>query len=135
MEDKQYQSEAKIKRTKVKNLVLVFLGFAFMVLGALGVAVPVLPTTPFALLAAACFSLGSPKLLAWLLHNRILGPYIENYRNGQGISKARKIFAVLFLWAGLAVSMAVVRTTPVYIILGIVGLCVTVHLLMMKTKK
>ncbi len=136
MEKKRPQSKVKAeaKHTKGKNLALVFLGFGFLVLGAVGIALPVLPTTPLVLLAAACFSLGSPRLLSWLLQNRILGPNIENYRSGQGVSRARKIFAILFLWAGLVVSMLVVRSTTVHIILSIVGLCVTVHLLMIKTK-
>ena len=118
-----------------KNLVLLLLGFTFLALGAVGVALPVLPTTPFVLLAAICFSASNRKIAAWLESSRVFGPYIENYRTGGGITRRRKIASIVFLWAGLSVSMIVVRAAWIYFVLGIVGAGVTVHLLLIKTKK
>ena len=119
----------------LKKVLLIALGVAFLVLGAVGVVVPVLPTTPFVLLAAGCFSGSSQRLSAWLRRNRVFGPYLEHYRTGQGVSMGRKVSAIAFLWTGLAISMAVVRTTWICIVLSIVGAAVTTHLLLMKTKK
>ena len=118
----------------IKKLVLIALGLLFLILGGIGIFLPVLPTTPFVLLSAACFSASSKKLNEWLRRSRLFGPYIENYRTGQGISKLRKIISISFLWSGLIVSMVVVKTNWIYAILGVVGVCVTVHLLMIKTK-
>ena len=106
-----------------------------MCAGAVGVIFPILPTTPFVLLAAICFSAGSSKIAGWLRRNRIFGPYIENYRTKQGISKILKTGSVIFVWAGLLISMAVVQTWLICVILLIVGVGVTIHLLMIKTKK
>jgi len=119
----------------VKNLFLVAAGFISLGLGAVGVILPVLPTTPFVLLAAICFSAGNQKFYEWLRKNRVFGPYIENYRTRQGISKKHKIASIIFLWTGLIISMVIVRTVLIYVVLGIVGICVTIHLLLIKTKK
>ena len=111
------------------------LGFIFLALGAIGIFIPVLPTTPFVLLSAACFSSSSKKLNEWLLRSRLFGPFIENYSTGQGISVSRKIASLVFLWTGLIISMVIVRTIWIYIILGVVGIGVTIHILTIKDKK
>jgi uncharacterized membrane protein YbaN (DUF454 family) len=119
----------------IKSPLLIALGFASLSLGAVGVALPVLPTTPFVLLAAACFSASSSKFHNWLLKNPFFGPFIENYHTKQGIKLSMKIFTIAFLWTGLMISMIFVQTTWMYVVLGIVGVCVTAHLLLIKTKK
>jgi len=119
----------------MKNFLLTILGFICLTLGAAGIIIPLLPTTPLVLLAAMCFSISNKKLEHRLNQNRIFGPFIENYRTGVGISKRRKIASIAFLWIGLITSMVAIRTTSIYIILCIVGTCVTIHLLMIKSKK
>jgi len=119
----------------IKKIVLVAVGCIFLALGAIGVALPVLPTTPFVLVSAACFGASNERLYNWLLRNRVFGPFIENYRTKQGISVWHKATSIAFLWTGLIISMVTVRTTLIYIVLGIVGAGVTIHLLMIKTKK
>ena len=122
-------------KKKLKRLLLIVLGFALLALGAVGVALPVLPTTPFVLLAAACFSASSEKFYARLRSNRVFGPYIEHYHKKTGVRLSLKLGSIAFLWAGLGVSMVMVQTWWVYIILGAVGIGVTVHLLAIKTKR
>ena len=119
----------------IKKPVLIVSGFILLALGAVGVVMPVLPTTPFVLLAAVCFSASSGKIAAWLNQSRVFGPYIENFRTRQGIRLQLKIASIVFLWAGLIISMVIVRTTWVYAVLGIIGAGVTIHLLLIKTKK
>ena len=119
----------------LKNLFLTLLGFVFLALGAVGAVLPVLPTTPFVLVAALCFSASNKKIHAWLHRNRFFGPYIENYRTKRGIKLSLKITSIAMLWTGLIISMIVVRTTLIYIVLGLVGVGVTVHLLLIKTRK
>ncbi|MCL2066447.1 MAG: YbaN family protein [Treponema sp.] len=119
----------------IKKLVLTGLGFLFLGLGAAGAFLPVMPTTPFVLLAAMCFSASNKKFYDWLQRNSFFGPYIENYRTKQGIKKSLKIKSIVFLWTGLIISMALRRTLLICIILGIVGAGVTIHLLLIKTRK
>jgi len=119
---------------RAKNLILIVLGFLFLGLGAVGVAIPVMPTTPFVLLAAACFSASSRKFYGWLQQNRVFGQYIENYRTKQGIKLPLKIASIAFLWTGLIISMIIKRTLLICIILTIIGFGVTIHLLLIKTK-
>ena len=119
----------------MKRLSLTLLGFLLLGLGALGVALPVLPTTPFVLLSAFCFSMGNRRAHAWLRRSRVFGPYIEHYRTKRGIGLPLKIGSIAFLWVGLIISMLFTRTVWLYFLLGAVGVGVTVHLLLMKTLK
>ena len=104
-------------------------GTISVALGVLGLFLPLLPTTPFLLLAAACYARSSEKLYHWLLGNRWFGQYIRNYREGKGIPLKRAAVAIALLWltigytAVVAVSLWWVRL----ILLAIAG-GVTVHL-------
>ena len=121
-------------RFSVKGIVLSALGYIFIGLGAVGLVLPLLPTTPFVVLAVACFAAGTNnKISRWLKQNRYFGPYIENYRTGRGVEKALKIKSVIYVWSGLVISMVIIRTVWAYILLAVIGTCVTVHLLMIKT--
>jgi len=119
----------------IKKLVLIILGFVSLTLGVIGIVLPLLPTTPLVLLSAACFSMSNKKLESWILRSRIFGPFIENYRTGSGIRRFHKIATIIYLWLGLITSMVIIKTIWIYVVLGIVGTGVTIHLLMIKTKK
>lgn len=84
----------------VKTLFVV-LGALSLLLGLVGIFVPLLPTTPFLLLAAALWVRSSPRLYAWLLAHRRLGPYIRNFRENRAIPLRAKILSVMLLWATL----------------------------------
>jgi len=73
---------------------LLLSGFMFLGLGALGVILPVLPTTPFVLVAAACFARSSPRFHNWLLANRVFGPLILDWQEHRGVSRRAKISSV-----------------------------------------
>ncbi|MCL2874336.1 MAG: YbaN family protein [Defluviitaleaceae bacterium] len=118
-----------------KKLLFNILGFLFTAIGAVGRFVPLVPTTPFILLAAICFSKGNQKIYNWLRKSPFFGPYIENYRTKQGISRLHKAVSISLLWIGLVISMIRLQTTWAYFVLIIVGIGVTVHLLMIKTRK
>ena len=120
---------------RIKKTLLIVAGVVSLTLGGIGVFLPLLPTTPFVLLAAGCFAGSSPAMHRWLCRSRFFGEYIENYRTNAGVSKSVKVRAIVFLWAGLALSAVAVHKPIVRIILAVVGICVSTHLLMMKTKE
>lgn len=74
------------------------LGSFFLGLGIVGIFVPLLPTTPFLLLAAALYVRSSPCLYAWLLNQRHLGSYIRNFRENRAIPLQAKIVSVSLIW-------------------------------------
>jgi len=118
----------------IKRRLVLVLGLIALGLGTLGMVLPLLPTTPFVLLAAGCFSYSSDKFYEWVKKNRLFGPYIENYREKRGLTKAFKIRNIIILWVSLAISMFLLRSVWIYVLLSIVGVCVTTHLLMIKTR-
>jgi uncharacterized membrane protein YbaN (DUF454 family) len=115
---------------------LVAAGFLFVGLGAAGIFLPLLPTTPFLLLAAACFARSSERFYKWLLHNRWFGGYIRDYREGRGIPVGVKIVTVALLWLVIILSAAfAVSSLVVRIILAVIAVGVTAHILSIRTKR
>ncbi|MPM98157.1 Inner membrane protein YbaN [bioreactor metagenome] len=117
----------------MKRLLMIIAGTAFLILGAVGVFAPVLPTTPFLLLTAFFYLRGSSRLHAWLMHHRLFGEYIYNYVHFRAIKKRTKIGTIVFLWAMLILSAVLVANAYVAAVLGVVGIGVTIHLLKLKT--
>ena len=76
----------------------VIFGSLFLGLGIVGIFVPLLPTTPFLLLAAALYVRSSPRLYAWLLNQRHLGSYIRNFRENRAIPLRAKIISLTLMW-------------------------------------
>ena len=119
--------------SKGKRIIFISLGFFFIVLGALGVFLPILPTTPFILISAALFVRSSDKFYRWLLSNRIFGKYIKNYRQGKGIPLRIKVFAITLLWVTISLSaFLAVEIIYVRIILLLIAIGVTVHIISIR---
>ena len=83
---------------------LLFSGFLATALGVLGIFLPVLPTVPFLLLALACFARSSERFYNWLLDHAHFGPIIRPYINGQGMTRASKIKAIVLVWTSISLS-------------------------------
>lgn len=77
------------------------LGSVALVLGIVGIFLPLLPTTPFLLLAAALYFRSSERLYTWLLNQRCLGAYIRNFREHRAIPLRAKIVSVAMVWVTL----------------------------------
>jgi len=121
---------------KYKKYLLIIGGIISVALGIIGIFVPVLPTTPFLLLAAYCFSRSSEKFHKWLLTNKLTGRYISNYVEGRGIALRDKIITLIFLW--LMIVYAVFFATESLIfraILIVIAIAVSIHILIKKTFK
>ena len=121
---------------KLKRRLFVIAGTICVGIGVVGIIVPMLPTTPFLLLAAICYMRGSQRLYNALLCNRFIGSYVKNYLEGRGMSLKTKIWTLSLLWAAVACS-AVLATDSLTtrIILAIVLAGVTIHIILIKTTK
>lgn len=126
--------EKKRKQT-VKHIALITAGSISLLLGTIGIVLPILPTTPFVLLAAACFSIASPRLAKKLEESKLFGSYLRHWRTNEGVPVKTKVRAIIWLWLGLIISSIIVRSTTVIIILGVIGTIVTLHLILIKTKR
>jgi uncharacterized protein len=94
-----------LKRSRVVRGFFIAAGFVFVGIGLVGVVMPVLPTTPFMLLAAACFARGSERFYLWLINNRLFGPTIQEWRRHRSIPYRTKLFAIVLMSLTLAASI------------------------------
>lgn len=121
---------------KVKRYIFIILGTLFVVTGIIGIFVPILPTTPFLLLAAACYLRGSKRFYDWLLNNKLFGSYFKNYLEGRGMPVRVKIFTITLLWTAIGISIWL--TYPNYIVIAILALVaigVTIHIVLLKARR
>jgi hypothetical protein len=119
---------------RLKRWLLVAAGTACVGIGAIGIVVPVLPTTPFLLLAAICYTRGSERLYRALLSNRLFGSYIRNYLEGRGMTAKAKAWTLSLLWAGIALTAALATDSLVVrMLLAAVLVGVTIHILTVGT--
>jgi uncharacterized membrane protein YbaN (DUF454 family) len=103
-------------------------GVLALLLGILGLFLPLLPTTPFLLLASWCFARGSTRLHRWLLSHRVFGEYLRNFEAGRGIPLKAKILATVMLWASLLLAMRRFDTPAIPVLLALTGACVSIYL-------
>ena len=121
--------------SKLLNYLCTILGFLCVGFAVLGMFLPVLPTTPWLLLAAWLFYKGNPKMRIWLLNNKYLGPYIHNYIKYRAIPLKSKIISISMLWITILFSVYIVNPIWLKILLLCIAVGVTIHLLMIKTLK
>ena len=111
----------------IKSVLLSGAGFLLLAMGAVGLLLPVWPTTPFVLAAAGCFAY-NPKLRDRIMKIPFFREYLRNYRDKKGLSRKTVAMSLAFLWGMLLVSAFLARTAWVEGCLLLVGVCVTVHI-------
>lgn len=115
---------------KAKHILFVFLGTLFLGIGCIGIILPVLPTTPFLLLAAACYVRGSERLHHWMMNNRIFGELIKNYMKRKGLEIRQKAFTIAFLWLTITFTIYyLVDHVLLRAVLLLIAIAVSIHLL------
>jgi len=128
------ESENQTSKNRLVRSLFYIVGTITLVLGAVGVVLPILPTTPFLLISLACYLKSSERMTHWMLNNKYFGTYIRNYKEGKGITMKTKLFAISILWITIAFSgIVLVPIFVVQIILFIVATAVTVHLIRLPT--
>ena len=124
---------ARPHRSLMIRLLLLTVGWLSVGLGVLGIFLPVLPTTPFLLLAAACFMRSSQRFYRWLTHHRHLGPWVRDYLNGQGIPRRAKAYAIGLMWLSILFSAYLVPVPWVRVLLLISASLVSLYILRLPT--
>lgn len=115
-------------------MLLTAAGFLLLGLGAVGVFLPLLPTTPFVLAAAACFS-GNPGIRSRLLKSHFFREHLINYQRRTGLKKATVVISLVFLWSTLGISLFLLQRLWSTLLLGSIGAAVTIHLLCIARPK
>ena len=127
--------EVKVSSSKFKKSIFYVIGYISLTLGIIGLIFPILPTTPFLLLAAACFARNSEKAYNWLINNRVFGKFIRDYRAGKGLPIKVKLYTLFFLWMTIIISILVVSILWVQILLLVIASLVSIHIILIKPKR
>lgn len=121
---------------KLRRQLLIVAGTISTAIGIIGIFVPILPTTPFLLLAAACYMRSSERFYHWLINNRLFGAYIRNYLEGRGMPLKIKIFTIILLWITIGISACIVtQNMVVRIVLVLIAIGVTFHIIHIRARK
>ena len=130
------QSLPPLSKGRAKRVLLLLAGSVFLLAGGIGVVLPVLPTTPFLILAAFCYARSSSRCYRWLVSNRVFGRYLNDYLCGRGIPWRVKALALSFLWVVISVTAVVfVERLWLRVLLFVVAVGVTGHVLLLKNRK
>jgi hypothetical protein len=128
------QSGSKNRLSSFKKGTFIVAGTISLGLGAAGVFLPILPTTPFLLLSATCYYKGSERMHRWILNNKLFGSYIRNYKEGKGISKNAKILTLFLLWITIGyTSFFITSNYVVQLVFFTIAVAVTVHVATLPT--
>ena len=134
----QQEPETNSENTTSQKIVRAFFfvaGTVSLALGTIGIVLPILPTTPFLLLALACYFRSSKRMTKWILNNRYFGSYIRRYKEGKGIPLKTKIFAIATLWITILFSafFIVNNLWIVQLILFAIATAVSIHIIRLPT--
>ena len=129
-DSKDQLSREEARPSKFKKGLFVVAGTISLGLGFVGIVLPVLPTTPFLLLSAACYYKGSERLHRWMLNNRLFGDYLRNYKERKGIQPRTKIFTLILLWSVISFSaLFMLNNVIIQIILFAIAIGVSIHII------
>ena len=120
-------------RNPLVRYLLLAVGWLSVTLGFIGIFVPVLPTTPFLLLAAACFVRSSRRVYDWLVTHPRLGPWFRDYLDGNGIPLKGKVYAIGTMWLSIGISCWLVPLFWARLGMLISATLVTLYILGLKT--
>lgn len=113
--------------------VLLVVGTASLVLGVIGIFLPILPTTPFLLVTAACYARASTRLYAWLLGQRSLGPIITEWRRSRSFPPGVKTRALVAVVITFGLSIVLIDSLAVRIVLVAVAVILLTFLYRIPT--
>ena len=111
-------------------VILTIIGWLAVALGTLGVFLPLLPTTPFILLAAWCFARSSPRIYGWLLRHRLFGPMIDTWQRERAVPRRVKWIALASMACSIGLSLLLMQGQPwLQLLLAVIGLTLSAWLI------
>ena len=119
----------------IKRIAYISLGWLSLIAGVIGIFLPLLPTTPFILLTAWCFSRSSTRFHFWLTQHRFFGPIVRDWQSGNGIPKKTRNRALIVMWLSMGLSMYIVGRPWATLTLIIIGIMTSIMLLRLPIKK
>lgn len=115
------------------KIVYLGLGCVFLGLGALGVILPILPTTPFLLLSIFFFARSSDKMRAFVLDHPIFGRYVRDYYDGT-MPRGQKVRVISLLWVTILISAYLIDTPITWVVLPLIALAVSIHIWLLRPR-
>ncbi|KPB22942.1 YbaN family protein [Pseudomonas amygdali] len=128
------QDPPRTSRHRLVRYLLIAVGWLSVVSGVIGIFLPVLPTTPFLLLAAACFARSSPRFYHWLVDHPRLGPWIRDYLEGNGIPLKGKVYAIGLMWLSISLSCYLIAQPWARAFMLTSAVLVTIYIIRQKTR-
>lgn len=116
----------------MKKALLLILGTISLILGTIGIFLPILPTTPFYLLTAWCYVRSSQKLYNKVMNNKFFGYIVKDYMEKKAIRRKTKVVAITILVIGVGISISLIDILIVKILLACIAVAVTIHILRMR---
>lgn len=133
---RDYSEEMRLARNGIARFWYLAAGHLSVVLAVLGVFLPLLPTTPFLLLAAACYARGSVRFYNWLLNNPSFGPIVRNWREDRSVALKHKIMAIGLITLSIGSSVVFfVPNTYGKVLLSLLGFGWIVVMLRLPTRR
>ncbi|MGI6769210.1 MAG: YbaN family protein [Bacilli bacterium] len=119
----------------MRNIIYIILGSVSLGLGIIGIVLPILPTTPFILLAAYFYLRGSERLYFWLINHKVFGKYVYNYLTHKAIPLRAKISAIVLIWITIPICWILLKNLVFRIIITFIAIIVSIYIFILKTLK
>lgn len=123
----------KRSESRIVRILLMMCGHIFVVLGIIGIILPVMPGTVFFILATACYIRSSEKMYLWLINNKWFGRYAKLYLEERSMPLKAKLIATISMWTSISISIYYVDRPLIRLILLATGICVTIYFISLKT--
>ncbi|PID67307.1 MAG: hypothetical protein CR959_00815 [Fusobacteriales bacterium] len=122
-------------KKRINKILYIIVGILSVILGTIGIFLPVLPTVPFLLLALFCFNRSSDRFYNYVKNHKRFGKILRDYEKDKSIPRSAKIRGIIFLGCSMSFSIYKIQSLHMRIFLVVIWIAVTIHLLMLKTTK
>jgi hypothetical protein len=133
MKQNRYEHTQRTRKNLILRVILLTVGSLALLIGTIGIVVPGIPTTPFILIAAACYIRSSERLYRWLITNRFFGPVIITWREKRGLTLQTKIVTFLLVW-GLLGGAALFLVESIFMRGLLIGLAMVKTLVLLRLR-
>ncbi len=128
--------DERLRKTRFPRWFLIAAGILSVIVAVIGIVLPVVPTTPLLLLAAACFMRSSQRLYRWLTTHKLFGKVILDYQRHRVVSRRAKTMALIFLWATIGTTIVfAIDALWLRVLLAGIAIGVTMHITRLPSRR